>query len=123
MCIRVLDTFQNHTLAHTNHCLSPFSLFAKQYLNTMTEHQLRQYDRLINEPSNDWDIYYWATEAQPVPDVYTGEIRVPLGEICKYITSSCLALPTSLLVLPTMISLLPLETTDCGLSWFSYTNI
>lgn len=27
----------------------------------MTEKQLLQYDRLINEPSNDWDIYYWAT--------------------------------------------------------------
>lgn len=27
----------------------------------MNEPQLRQYDRLINEPSNDWDIYYWAT--------------------------------------------------------------
>uniref|UniRef100_A0A8C9YKW7 Succinate dehydrogenase assembly factor 2, mitochondrial n=1 Tax=Sander lucioperca TaxID=283035 RepID=A0A8C9YKW7_SANLU len=38
------------------------SLFAKRYLNTMSEKQLLQYDRLINEPSNDWDIYYWATE-------------------------------------------------------------
>lgn len=37
------------------------SLFAKRYLNTMSEKQLQQYDRLINEPSNDWDIYYWAT--------------------------------------------------------------
>lgn len=37
------------------------SLFAKRYLNAMTEKQLQQYDRLINEPSNDWDIYYWAT--------------------------------------------------------------
>ena len=27
----------------------------------MTEKQLNLYDRLINEPSNDWDIYYWAT--------------------------------------------------------------
>lgn len=41
-------------------CFS-FSLFAKRYLNTMSEKQLQQYDRLINEPSNDWDIYYWAT--------------------------------------------------------------
>lgn len=33
----------------------------------MTENQLKQYDRLINEPSNDWDIYYWATgESQVV---------------------------------------------------------
>nr|XP_038940089.1 succinate dehydrogenase assembly factor 2, mitochondrial isoform X3 [Rattus norvegicus] len=37
------------------------SLFAKEYLHNMTEKQLNLYDRLINEPSNDWDIYYWAT--------------------------------------------------------------
>ncbi|MBW03406.1 Succinate dehydrogenase assembly factor 2, mitochondrial, partial [Eschrichtius robustus] len=37
------------------------SLFAKAHLHHMTEKQLNLYDRLINEPSNDWDIYYWAT--------------------------------------------------------------
>ncbi|KAM8893386.1 succinate dehydrogenase assembly factor 2, mitochondrial [Spinachia spinachia] len=59
------------------------SLFAKRYLNTMNESQLQQYDRLINEPSNDWDIYYWATEAQPTPDVYQGEIMDMLKEFAK----------------------------------------
>nr|XP_020464146.1 succinate dehydrogenase assembly factor 2, mitochondrial [Monopterus albus] len=59
------------------------SLFAKRYLNTMTEDQLQQYDRLINEPSNDWDIYYWATEAQPTPDVYQGEVMDMLKEFTK----------------------------------------
>ncbi|NXH37597.1 SDHF2 factor, partial [Dicaeum eximium] len=37
------------------------SLFAKENLARMSEGQLNRYDRLINEPSNDWDIYYWAT--------------------------------------------------------------
>uniref|UniRef100_A0A7N4PGP8 Succinate dehydrogenase assembly factor 2, mitochondrial n=1 Tax=Sarcophilus harrisii TaxID=9305 RepID=A0A7N4PGP8_SARHA len=37
------------------------SLFAKENLHQMTERQLNLYDRLINEPSNDWDIFYWAT--------------------------------------------------------------
>ncbi|XP_008403436.1 succinate dehydrogenase assembly factor 2, mitochondrial [Poecilia reticulata] len=59
------------------------SLFAKQYLNTMTDSQLQQYDRLINEPSNDWDIYYWATEAQPTPEVYQGEVMEMLKEFTK----------------------------------------
>lgn len=59
------------------------SLFAKRYLNTMTASQLYQYDRLINEPSNDWDIYYWATEAQPTPEVYQGEIMDMLQEFTK----------------------------------------
>uniref|UniRef100_A0A8C3UYN4 Succinate dehydrogenase complex assembly factor 2 n=1 Tax=Catharus ustulatus TaxID=91951 RepID=A0A8C3UYN4_CATUS len=30
-------------------------------LARMNKEQLNRYDRLINEPSNDWDIYYWAT--------------------------------------------------------------
>ncbi|KAM9825236.1 succinate dehydrogenase assembly factor 2, mitochondrial isoform X1 [Syngnathus typhle] len=59
------------------------SIFAKRYLNTMSETQLQQYDRLINEPSNDWDIYYWATEAQPTPDIYQGEIMDMLKEFTK----------------------------------------
>uniref|UniRef100_A0A671KLP1 Succinate dehydrogenase assembly factor 2, mitochondrial n=1 Tax=Sinocyclocheilus anshuiensis TaxID=1608454 RepID=A0A671KLP1_9TELE len=59
------------------------SLFAKQYLNTMSEPQLKQYDRLINEPSNDWDIYYWATEAKPTPDVYQSEVMDMLKEFGK----------------------------------------
>jgi len=59
------------------------SHFSKLYLDTMTEVQLHQYDRLINEPSNDWDIYYWATEAMPTPDVYSGEVMDLLKEFTK----------------------------------------
>lgn len=43
------------------------SLFAKENLNRMSEQQLNLYDRLINEPSNDWDIYYWATGTVAAP--------------------------------------------------------
>lgn len=50
------------------------SLFAKQYLNTMSENQLAQYDRLINEPSNDWDIYYWATGTKNISYLYMSAI-------------------------------------------------
>ncbi|XP_026234298.1 succinate dehydrogenase assembly factor 2, mitochondrial [Anabas testudineus] len=59
------------------------SIFAQRYLNTMTDKQLQQYDRLINEPSNDWDIYYWATEAQPTPEVYQSEVMDMLKEFTK----------------------------------------
>ncbi|CAL8362784.1 succinate dehydrogenase assembly factor 2, mitochondrial [Gadus morhua] len=59
------------------------SHFAKRYLDTMSETQLRQYDRLINEPTNDWDIYYWATEALPTPEPYEGEIMDMLKEYTK----------------------------------------
>ncbi|XP_010888797.1 succinate dehydrogenase assembly factor 2, mitochondrial isoform X2 [Esox lucius] len=74
--------FQSRKRGMLENCIL-LSLFAKKYLNTMSETQLRQYDRLINEPSNDWDIYYWATEAQPVPNVYAGEIMDLLKEFTK----------------------------------------
>lgn len=58
----ITDTYRTrHVFKLSFTRCSSCSLFAKRYLNTMSESQLQQYDRLINEPSNDWDIYYWAT--------------------------------------------------------------
>uniref|UniRef100_A0A669QWR3 Succinate dehydrogenase assembly factor 2, mitochondrial n=1 Tax=Phasianus colchicus TaxID=9054 RepID=A0A669QWR3_PHACC len=59
------------------------SLFAKENLSRMDERQLNLYDRLINEPSNDWDIYYWATEAKPTPAVFDNEVMAMLKELAK----------------------------------------
>ncbi|XP_074087452.1 succinate dehydrogenase assembly factor 2, mitochondrial isoform X2 [Macrotis lagotis] len=61
------------------------SLFAKENLHRMTEKQLSLYDRLINEPSNDWDIYYWAIGLQAASCIstLTTEIVAPaLGLPC-----------------------------------------
>uniref|UniRef100_A0A674HZM4 Succinate dehydrogenase assembly factor 2, mitochondrial n=1 Tax=Terrapene triunguis TaxID=2587831 RepID=A0A674HZM4_9SAUR len=60
-----------------------FSLFAKENLNSMIERQLNFYDCLINEPSNDWDIYYWATKAKPTPEVFENGVMVMLREFTK----------------------------------------
>lgn len=59
------------------------SLFAKEHLHHMTEKQLNMYDRLINEPSNDWDIYYWATVARPAPEVFENEVMALLRDFTK----------------------------------------
>ncbi|XP_028916660.1 succinate dehydrogenase assembly factor 2, mitochondrial isoform X2 [Ornithorhynchus anatinus] len=59
------------------------SLFAKENLQHMTERQLNLYDRLINEPSNDWDIYYWATEAKPAPEIFENEVMDLLRDFAK----------------------------------------
>ncbi|NXI56386.1 SDHF2 factor, partial [Chloroceryle aenea] len=58
------------------------SLFAKENLSRMTEQQLNLYDRLINEPSNDWDIYYWAT-AKPTPAEFESDVMAMLREFAK----------------------------------------
>lgn len=50
------------------------STFAAKYLNTMSETHLQQYDRLINLPSNDWDIFYWATGVKPTPAEFETEV-------------------------------------------------
>ncbi|MEE6508594.1 hypothetical protein FKM82_021976 [Ascaphus truei] len=59
------------------------SLFAKKYLGTMTDTQLSQYDHLINAPSNDWDIYYWATGAQEPPEGFNNEVMDLLREFAQ----------------------------------------
>lgn len=50
------------------------STFASKYLPGFDVDQTVQFDRLINKPSNDWDIYYWATEKKPTPVEYENEI-------------------------------------------------
>ncbi|THH22540.1 hypothetical protein EUX98_g8153 [Antrodiella citrinella] len=42
------------------------STFASERLATMTEGELREFDKLMDEP--DWDIYYWATEKKAPPE-------------------------------------------------------
>ncbi|NXS98543.1 SDHF2 factor, partial [Jacana jacana] len=59
------------------------SLFAKENLHRMSERQLNLYDRLINEPSNDWDIYYWATEAKSPPAELETDVMAMLREFTK----------------------------------------
>ena len=57
--------------------------FANKYLPDFTEEQLVLYDRLINLPSNDWDIFYWATEKQETPEEFQNQIMDLLKEHAK----------------------------------------
>lgn len=50
------------------------STFAAKYLAKMNEKQVEMYDNLINKPSNDWDIYYWATGNKETPPEYNNEM-------------------------------------------------
>lgn len=42
------------------------STFAKKNLSAMTEPEMKEYDKLLDEP--DWEIYYWATQRKPAPE-------------------------------------------------------
>ncbi|KAJ1521146.1 hypothetical protein ONE63_002841 [Megalurothrips usitatus] len=59
------------------------STFAAKHLSTMSEVHLQQYDRLINLPSNDWDIFYWATGVKPTPAEFETEIMGLLKDHAK----------------------------------------
>lgn len=59
------------------------STFAAKYLKTFDEQQAREYDRLINLPSNDWDIFYWATGVKPTPEEFNTEIMKLFKEFIK----------------------------------------
>ena len=59
------------------------STFANEYLDHMNDFQLDQYDNLINQPSNDWDIYYWATGVKAIPEEYDNEIMQLLKNFTK----------------------------------------
>jgi succinate dehydrogenase assembly factor 2 len=50
------------------------STFAARFLDQFNEKQLDLYDNLINQPTNDWDIYYYATNVKPTPAEYDNEI-------------------------------------------------
>ncbi|KZV76464.1 DUF339-domain-containing protein [Peniophora sp. CONT] len=42
------------------------STFAQEKLGAMTADELKEYDKLLDEP--DWDIYYWATNKRTPPE-------------------------------------------------------
>ncbi|KAJ7171641.1 DUF339-domain-containing protein [Mycena crocata] len=46
------------------------STFAREHLHVMSEAELREYDKLLDEA--DWDIYYWATEERTPPERWAG---------------------------------------------------
>ena len=49
----------------------------------MTESQIEKYDLIVNEPENDWDIYYWMTESKSTPSKYDNEVMDMLKEHAK----------------------------------------
>ncbi|KAF9528373.1 Flavinator of succinate dehydrogenase-domain-containing protein [Crepidotus variabilis] len=42
------------------------STFAKEFLSGMSEPELKEYDKLLDE--QDWDLYYWATNKRNPPE-------------------------------------------------------
>ncbi|KAG8955109.1 succinate dehydrogenase assembly factor 2 [Tulasnella sp. 424] len=45
-----------------------FSTFAKENMATMSEAELKEFDKLMDEP--DWDVYYWCTRKREPPALW-----------------------------------------------------
>lgn len=54
--------------------------FADRFLHQLDPEQLDQYDRLINLPTNDWDIFYWATKTKPTPEEFETPVMQKLRD-------------------------------------------
>lgn len=54
--------------------------FAGKYINILDSKELDLYDQLINLPTNDWDIYYWAIGAKPTPPEYDTSVMRKLRD-------------------------------------------
>jgi len=59
------------------------SNFASVYLPKMNANDLDLYDKLINTPSNDWDIYYMAVGKIDTPEEYQNHIMDLFKEFVK----------------------------------------
>ncbi|XP_074032374.1 succinate dehydrogenase assembly factor 2-A, mitochondrial [Leptinotarsa decemlineata] len=59
------------------------STFVAKHLDKFDTQDVDKYDRLINGPSNDWDIYYWATNIKPTPEEYDHNIMDLLKIHCR----------------------------------------
>lgn len=59
------------------------SNFAAKFLNGFDEKQLKEFDVLINKPSNDWDLYYWILEKQDTPVEFETSVMKLLKSYCK----------------------------------------
>jgi len=56
------------------------STFAAQKLQSLSLEELLMYDKIINEPSNDWDIYDWIIGRQDVPAEYDNVVMTMLKQ-------------------------------------------
>ena len=48
--------------------------FTAEYLKTFDEAQLNDFDTLINQPSNDWDLYYWIMDKVETPEMFDTDV-------------------------------------------------
>lgn len=75
-------TWQSRKRGIAENCLL-LSSFAEKYLSTMAVEDLELFDKILNGPTNDWDLYYWITGAAAVPEEYNNAVMQNIIIHCK----------------------------------------
>jgi succinate dehydrogenase assembly factor 2 len=58
--------------------------FANKFLPTMNEKQLSEFDQIISGLHNEWELYYWITNAKEIPEELQG------NEMIYHLKSFCM---------------------------------
>ena len=56
-------------------------------MDSLDNNELDQYDKLINESSDDWSLYYWITKAETPPTEYQNSVLEKLQEHVQNMSS------------------------------------
>jgi succinate dehydrogenase assembly factor 2 len=57
--------------------------FSAKFLPGMSERELDEFDQIINELHNEWDLYYWMTNASPVPaELQANSVMKSMRKFC-----------------------------------------
>lgn len=75
-------TWQSRKRGIKENCLI-FGTFADEHLASFSSVQLDLYDNLLNRSDNDWDLYYWMTGSETVPEMFDNEVMDLLKKHCK----------------------------------------
>lgn len=60
------------------------SNFSADHLPKMNEKQLNDYDSIINNLHNEWELYYWLTDAKPIPEeIKSNEVIHLMKKYCS----------------------------------------
>eukprot|EP00047_Mylnosiga_fluctuans_P005939 m.243744 g.243744 ORF g.243744 m.243744 type:complete len:144 (+) comp14301_c0_seq1:23-454(+) len=62
-----------------------FSTFSRKYLAGMSEAELREYDSILNDHDNEWDMFYCLTGKKPLPP-YLQQSAV-FGKLAKHVAN------------------------------------
>lgn len=59
------------------------SNFSAKYLPKMSEQELNEFDKIINDLHNEWDLYYWLTNTVEIPEhLKSNQVLAKMKDYC-----------------------------------------